>query len=365
MRSLRRPVLAHLNTSSRPASTDSFFSTPVPYQPRPYSRGGANNDVAPIQRPPRPASSNFFTGKVTLNNELEKLSALRRDAQAALRKSLVYPLPPGLKMPPPAPARWSDRVQLKDLLGEMIRATEQRRLVLVLNELHRLAYLAELGGNPVLAGQITAELQRFSPSEVRTRREEKKLNTIDQYGRARGEGKRKTAAARVWIIPSKSATEYLDAPPKSQTATLDQPRWTESDKQLPSAEVRVNHLPLSQYFPKIKDRTAVLRPLKLTGLLGAFNVHAIARGGGNTGQAEAVALGLAKALVVYRPETKAVLYAGELRWGLVAVARDFGTMADCRWCAVEEPEDGREEEDQLAQGPKSGKPASRYAGELC
>lgn len=182
----------------------------------------------------------------------------------------------------------------------------------MLNELHRTSYLAELGGKPDLASKITAALQRFSNREVRSGREVKKVEELDAAGRANGSGKRKTASARVWIVPSKSALEYLDAPAQKTGMTLQQQAQSQPTGPLPTAEVLVNHLPLAQYFSKVKDRTAALRPLKLTGLLGAYNVHALATGGGNTGQAEAVALGLARALVVMRPETRAVLYAGKL-----------------------------------------------------
>ena len=60
------------------------------------------------------------------------------------------------------------------------------------------------------------------------------------------------------------------------------------------------------------DRERVLRPLKITGLLGAFNVFAIARGGGTTGQSGSVSLGIARALVVHVPEVQFILRKGAL-----------------------------------------------------
>ena len=351
LRSLRRPFASVLSASSRSASTDSSSSAPTPYQPRPFSR--SNDSYSSSQRPPRPASPVFFTGRITLTTEMDALTALLRSAQAELRQSHLYPLPPALTLPSPATTKWSTREELKDLFGEIIRSTEQRRLLSMLNELHRTSYLAELGDKPDLASKITAALQRFSNREVRSGREVKKVEELDAAGRANGNGKRKTASARVWIVPSKSALEFLDAPAKQAGLTLQQQAQNQSTAPLPTAEVLVNHLPLSQYFSKVKDRTAAIRPLKLTGLLGAYNVHALATGGGNTGQAEAVALGLARALVVMRPETRAVLYAG----GSCEGRQARPTEADIRWRIAAKPEDGREEEDELAQGHQGGKSA--------
>ena len=62
--------------------------------------------------------------------------------------------------------------------------------------------------------------------------------------------------------------------------------------------------------PSINDRETVIRPLKVTGLIGAFNVFAIARGGGTTGQAGSVSLGIAKALAAHVPDVELILRKG-------------------------------------------------------
>ena len=82
---------------------------------------------------------------------------------------------------------------------------------------------------------------------------------------------------------------------------------------VPTTQVLVNHIPLPLFFPRPIDREAILRPLRLTTSLGAYNVFALVRGGGTTGQAGAVAMGLAKALVAMRGnEVKNILSAGKL-----------------------------------------------------
>ena len=213
----------------------------------------------------------------------------------------------------------------------------------MLSELYRAGYLARLGGNPELASRISVALRKFSKSEVKMERDNKKEVGLDSLGRANGSGRRKTATARVWLVPSRSAAPFIDGPAQAEGKNV------ERAEPLPFGEVLVNQLPMAKYFGKVQDRAAVLRPLRLAGLLGAYNIHALVQGGGSSGQSQAVALALARAIVITRPETKDVLYAGEL--GHFPVR----SKADDRWCDDEESEDGREEEDQLAQGQESGK----------
>jgi small subunit ribosomal protein S9 len=59
----------------------------------------------------------------------------------------------------------------------------------------------------------------------------------------------------------------------------------------------VNDKPVDTYFPLEQHRLAVRRPLQLTRSAERFDVFVNACGGGIKGQAEATALGLARALV--------------------------------------------------------------------
>lgn len=60
------------------------------------------------------------------------------------------------------------------------------------------------------------------------------------------------------------------------------------------------------YFSKILiDR--LVQPLRLTGNEGKFDVSVVAAGGGKTGQAEAVRLGIARALLELNPEFRTTL----------------------------------------------------------
>ena len=60
--------------------------------------------------------------------------------------------------------------------------------------------------------------------------------------------------------------------------------------------VKINNRELDAFFRVERDRAAVLAPLKATRMLGKFDVIAKVTGGGPTGQAGAVMMGVARAL---------------------------------------------------------------------
>ena len=61
--------------------------------------------------------------------------------------------------------------------------------------------------------------------------------------------------------------------------------------------IRVNQRSYDAYFPRETLRLAIRTPLLVTRQLGKFDVLASVAGGGMTGQAGAVQLGIARALV--------------------------------------------------------------------
>lgn len=69
----------------------------------------------------------------------------------------------------------------------------------------------------------------------------------------------------------------------------------------------INGKPLEEYFGRGRDLSAAVEPLRLVGMEGRFRVSVKVRGGGPTGQAEAVRHGVARALVESDPELKARL----------------------------------------------------------
>ena len=86
-----------------------------------------------------------------------------------------------------------------------------------------------------------------------------------------GIGRRKTAVARVRIFPQKRGFFVNDQEPE-------------------------------KYFPSFVEVEKAISPLKLLKKENDFLVLAKVRGGGKSAQAEAIRLGLARALVVFNPE---------------------------------------------------------------
>lgn len=94
-----------------------------------------------------------------------------------------------------------------------------------------------------------------------------------------GIGRRKRASARVRIYPGADST----------------------------GSFIVNGLDVKAYFPRFGDYLTLSGPLKDTDFLGKMDVTVLISGGGSSGQAGAVRLGLARALVKYDEELRGVL----------------------------------------------------------
>jgi small subunit ribosomal protein S9 len=89
-------------------------------------------------------------------------------------------------------------------------------------------------------------------------------------------GRRKESVARVWL--------------------------TEGQKVL-----LVNERPLEQYFPRESHRVWIQEPLKVASSQERFGIRALVAGGGQTGQADAIRLGVARALVKFDESLRPVL----------------------------------------------------------
>ncbi len=63
-------------------------------------------------------------------------------------------------------------------------------------------------------------------------------------------------------------------------------------------KILVNGVDFNEYFKTVITRESVEEPFKVTDTLGKFDVKVNVQGGGPTGQAEAVRLAIARALVI-------------------------------------------------------------------
>ena len=77
-------------------------------------------------------------------------------------------------------------------------------------------------------------------------------------------------------------------------------------------EIVINGKPFETFFANGIHREDVVRPLKSVGQYGSYSVRANVVGGGTSGQAGAVRLGIARALVTINDEFRTVLRKDDL-----------------------------------------------------
>jgi small subunit ribosomal protein S9 len=92
-----------------------------------------------------------------------------------------------------------------------------------------------------------------------------------------GTGRRKTATARVRLIPDGSGVSV------------------------------VNRKPLDDYFDREVMKMMIMQPFEITETVGKFDLYANVRGGGKSGQAGAIRHGIARALLQSDPELRQIL----------------------------------------------------------
>ncbi|MGB9603250.1 MAG: 30S ribosomal protein S9 [Limisphaerales bacterium] len=74
-----------------------------------------------------------------------------------------------------------------------------------------------------------------------------------------------------------------------------------------AGHIMINKRPLEEYFPVETLRSHALRALYLTNTQNIYDVMVNVKGGGPTGQAGAIRLGIARALLRLDPNLKALL----------------------------------------------------------
>jgi small subunit ribosomal protein S9 len=74
-----------------------------------------------------------------------------------------------------------------------------------------------------------------------------------------------------------------------------------------NGQITVNRKPLDEFFGRKTAQMIVRQPLELVELLDKFDVNVTVKGGGTTGQAGAIRLGLARALMEYDEELRSPL----------------------------------------------------------
>lgn len=88
-----------------------------------------------------------------------------------------------------------------------------------------------------------------------------------------GTGKRKSSTARVFLMPG-------------------------------TGQIVVNHVDYQEYFKTPSTRMLLLQPLAVTETTDKFDVYVNVKGGGCSGQAGAIRLGVSRALMQFEPELR-------------------------------------------------------------
>lgn len=89
-------------------------------------------------------------------------------------------------------------------------------------------------------------------------------------------GRRKTSAARVFLKPGKGT-------------------------------VKINGKKYDDYLVRLQSRMVIHQPIELLEQTGKFDADITVTGGGESGQAGAIRLGITRALIAFNPEWKGVL----------------------------------------------------------
>ncbi|KAI5289318.1 37S ribosomal protein S9, mitochondrial, partial [Ascosphaera aggregata] len=244
---------AFSTSTSAHATVGAEYSVASAAPPIDFSNPNAINPARIV-----PASPSYFTGSPKFIDRYLELDALR--ARYASLETVN---------PSEAPKiNWLKIGVFRGAVNEMVPQAKYRKLQRILIRLNLI--------KPDIMPLEVRETLNFFTQETDAARDNRVIAVPDEKGRAFGIGRRKTSSARVWLV--------------------------EGDGQ-----VLVNGKPITEVFPRAHTRESALWPLQSTSRMDKYNVWALTRGGGVTGQAEAITVALGKALIVHEPALKPIL----------------------------------------------------------
>lgn len=205
-----------------------------------------------------PASPSYFTGEPVFNDNLLELQNL-------LNQHQDIPQVPPDRAPRMA---WLRLGQYRTNTGERIGASKYAQILRLLTRLNRI--------HPHLRPSTITEILKQYQRPGSAKLQQAIPGTVDQDGRSKGVGRRKESSAQVFLVEG-------------------------------TGEILVNGKSIVQAFPRLHDRESAIWPLKISERIDKYNVFALISGGGVTGQAEAMTLAVAKALLVHEPALKPIL----------------------------------------------------------
>ncbi|KAF3925683.1 hypothetical protein ABW21_db0209751 [Orbilia brochopaga] len=205
-----------------------------------------------------PASASYFTTNAAFYDTWFSLKDL-------LYKYQTLPTLEPSEVPRTA---WKSLSDFRSMAGGGVQSSKYKKVQAVLQRLNRI-------DPKLMPDDVKTALELYKrPDLLDMARRRPKI--IDRFGRARAMGRRKTSNADAYLVEG-------------------------------SGGCYVNGRPLLDMFPRLHDRESILWPLKVTNRVDRYNIWASSRGGGITGQAGAITLAVAKALITHEPLLKPVL----------------------------------------------------------
>ncbi|KAI1462238.1 37S ribosomal protein S9 [Annulohypoxylon moriforme] len=209
-------------------------------------------------RRPMPVSPSYFSRQTEFNDSFVLVQDLARKYG---------------RLPIVAPNQtqrvaWKTREQYRLSVGEAVKGKDFAaciKLVKKLSQIHP----------DLMPEEVTQGIRPFK-RDINIYLNKAKQIPIDKFGRSHGVGRRKSSVARAWLVEG-------------------------------TGEVLINGKTISDAFGRIHDRESALWGLKTMERMDKYNVWALVEGGGTTGQAEALAMAIAKALAVHEPALKTPL----------------------------------------------------------
>ncbi|TDZ51641.1 37S ribosomal protein S9 [Colletotrichum trifolii] len=207
---------------------------------------------------PVPVSASYFSREPFFNDSFVTLSTLT--------KRYAH-LP--LAAPDQASGQqWKSLEEYRQMHGEPVKALPYSQALVMVKRLSQIHYAS-------MPKEVKSALHEFTRN-IDPHKNFKKVKPLDKFGRAIGVGRRKTSTARAWVVEG-------------------------------TGEVLINGKPLNEVFGRIHDRESALWALRSTQRTDKYNVWALVEGGGVTGQAEALTLAIAKAMLIHEPDLKPAL----------------------------------------------------------
>jgi small subunit ribosomal protein S9 len=208
-----------------------------------------------------PVSPSYFSRQATFQDLYLRLVAL----------SHKYASMPTVPADQRQRVAWRNRFDYRLTIGDTVKASDFKKCLAMVKKLHAI--------HPSLrTEEIDLAIEAFKRT-VQPGDNLAKPRAVDEHGRAVGVGRRKSSTARAWLVEG-------------------------------TGEVQINGKSIADAFGRIHDRESATWALRATERLDKYNVWAIVSGGGTTGQAEAMTLAVAKALMVHEPDLKPALRRG-------------------------------------------------------